>query len=88
MYVIGAIKEDTLSNQAWVDKKTFRVIRIIEKMDPESMIDLSFDAFQKSCGGYMETKVTFIRNGKTEQVEEYFNIKQLDKIPDEVINPK
>ncbi len=88
VYVIGAMKGDTLVNQIWVDKKTLRVVRIIEKMDAESVMDMSFDAFQKSCGGYTETKVTFKRNGKIEQVEEYFNIKTLDKIPDEVFNPK
>lgn len=88
VFVIGALKGDTLSNQIWVHKKTLRVIRIIEKMDPESVMDMSFDAFQKSCGGYVETKVTFKRNEKKEQVEEYFNIKRLDKIPDEVFNPK
>lgn len=88
VYVIGAMKGDTISNQIWVDKKTLRVIRIIEKIDAESVMDMGFDAFQKSCGGYTETKVTFKQNGKIEQVEEYFNIKTLDKIPDEVFNPK
>ncbi len=88
VYVIGAAKGDTLSNQIWVDKKTLRVIRIIEKMDADSYMDMTFDAFQKSCNGYTETKVTFKRNGKTEQVEEYYNISAHDTLPAEVFNPK
>ncbi|MES2566324.1 MAG: hypothetical protein V4565_05625 [Bacteroidota bacterium] len=87
-YVIGAQKGDTLSNQIWVDQASFRIIRIIQKMDSENTMDMSFDAFQKSCNGYTESKVTFKRNGKTEQVEEYYNIKSHEKIADEIFNPK
>ncbi|MDF2452642.1 MAG: hypothetical protein K0S26_2146 [Bacteroidota bacterium] len=87
-YVIGAQKGDTLSNQIWIDKTNFRVVRIIEKMDSENTMDMTFDAFQKSCKGYTETKVTFKRNGKIEQVEEYYNIISRDKMPDEIFNPK
>lgn len=87
-FVIGAPKGDTSSNQIWVDKKSLRVIRIIEKMDSESTMDMTFDSFQKNCKGYTETKVTFRRNGKIEQVEEYYNIKTLDEITEDVFNPR
>lgn len=86
--VIGAIKGDSLSNQIWVEKKNWRVVRIIERMDAESLMDMTFDEFQKNCHGYIETKVTFKRNGKIEQVEEYYNIKPIDEMPIEVFNPK
>ncbi len=88
VYVIGAREGDTLSNQIWVSKKDWRVVRIIEKMDSDSYMDMTFDAFQKSCNGYTETKVTFKRNGKTEQVEEYYDIKSHDIFVEEVFNPK
>ncbi len=87
VYVIGALKGDTLSNQIWVSKKNYRVMRIIERMDPESMMDMSFDTYQKHCNGFTETKVTFKRNGKIEQVEEYYNIKTVNAFPDKVFNP-
>jgi hypothetical protein len=86
--VIGALEGDTLSNQIWVSKKNWRVVRIIEKMDEKSTMDMTFDAFQKSCNGYTETKVTFKRNGKIEQVEEYYDIKAHDALPTEVFYPK
>ena len=88
VYVIGAMKGDTTSNQIWVSKKNWRVVRIIEKMDETSTMDMTFDAFQKSCNGYTETKVTFKRNGKIEQVEEYYDIKAHDTFPSEVFSPE
>lgn len=88
VYVIGAVVGDESSNQIWVSKKNWRVVRIIEKMDEKSTMDMTFDAFQKSCNGYTETKVTFKRNGKIEQVEEYFDIKAHDTFPAEVFSPK
>jgi len=86
--VIGALDGDTLSNQIWVSKKEHRIVRIIEKMDENRTMDMTFDAYQKNCNGYTETKVTFRSNGKVEQVEEYYDIKAVDKFPDEVFNPK
>lgn len=88
MVIVGAVKGDTLSNQIWIEKKTWRVVRIIEKMDKEDVMDMTFDSYQKNCNGYTETKVTFKRNGKIEQVEEYYNIKPIDKMPIEIFSPK
>lgn len=88
VYVVGAIKGDTTSNQIWISKKNWRIVRIIEKMDAESYMDMTFDAYQKNCNGYVETKVTFKRNGKIEQMEEYYNIKPIDIFAPEVFNPK
>lgn len=88
VYVIGAPAGDLNSNQIWVNKKDWRVVRIIEKMDEGNYMDMTFDAFQKSCNGYTETKVTFKRNGKIEQVEEYYDIKAVDSFPVEEFSPK
>lgn len=88
VYVVGATKGDTTSNQIWVNKKNLRVVRIIEKMENGSYIDMTFDAFQKNCDGYVETKVTFKNNGKIEQVEEYYNIKPVTIFAPEVFNLK
>ncbi|MES2763979.1 MAG: hypothetical protein V4677_17315 [Bacteroidota bacterium] len=88
VYVIGAPAGDSTSNQIWVNKKDWRVVRIIEKMDEGNIMDMTFDAFQKSCNGYTETKVTFRRNGKIEQVEEYYDIKAIDSFPPEIFSPK
>jgi len=87
VYVIGAEAGDVSSNQIWVSKKTWRVVRIIERMEGKDMMDMTFDSHQDHCKGYVETKVTFKKNGKTEQVEEYYNIQSLEKFPEDVFNP-
>lgn len=76
VYVIGAVKGDTLSNQFWLDKKDLKILRIIERMNEKDMMDMRFEAHQPSCKGYMETKVSFRRNSRIEQVEEYFDINE------------
>lgn len=82
VYVIGARQGDSLSNQIWVDKNDLRVLRIIEKINAIDQMDMRFEAHQAWCKGFVETKVAFYRNGKLEQVEEYYDLKVLDKFPD------
>lgn len=68
---------DSTSNHIYVNTKNLKIERIIEKMKDGSVMDMRFDMYKKLCGGHIETKVTFIRNGKTEQIEEYENIKSV-----------
>ncbi len=84
VYVIGANPGDLKSNQIWINKKDLKIVRIIEKIDTENTMDMTFDAYQKLCGAFTETKVTFKRNGKIEQVEEYFDIKAVDVFDQEI----
>jgi len=74
--IIGAKEGDLTVNQLWVDKITYRVVRIIENLSKDNRMDMSFDAHKAMCKGFIETKVTFKRNGKLEQVEEYYDIKE------------
>lgn len=80
--VIGALQGDLSSNQIWFDKSSMKVIRIIEKLNANDSMDMRFESYQNWCKGHVETKVSFYRNGKLEQVEEYYDLKQLDKFPD------
>jgi hypothetical protein len=81
-YVIGAKENDLRSNQVWIDKATLQVMRIVEKINEEDMMDMRFESHQPSCKGYVETKVSFRRNGVLEQEEEYYDIKETDHFPD------
>jgi hypothetical protein len=76
VYVIGAKENDLTSNQVWINKKDLRVIRIIEKIKDGEMMDMRFESYQPWCKGFVETKVSFRRNGKLEQMEEYYDIKE------------
>jgi hypothetical protein len=81
IYVLGTNKPDSEENQIWVEGKEFKVVKIIQTMRDKSLMEMTFDAHQKNCEGYTETKVTFKRNGKIEQVEEYYDIKTVSKFP-------
>jgi hypothetical protein len=99
-YDLSKIKTDTLNNincfvigvegsyQIWVDKKDFKVIGLKTKLSETDWLEIHFDAFQKSCSGFNETKVTAKKNGKLEQIEEYQNIKTEIIIPDSIFNKK
>lgn len=75
-YVIGADPNDLKSNQIWVDKNSLKVLRILEKMANGNIMDMRFESHQTWCNGFVETKVSFRRNGKLEQVEEYYDLKE------------
>lgn len=82
VFVIGAGENDLSKNQFWVNKKTLRVLRIIEARGQNDQMDMRFEAHQDWCKGYVETKVSFRRNGKLEQVEEYYDIKEAKSFPE------
>jgi len=83
-FIIGAES----SFQIWIDKKDLKVIGLKTKLTETDWLEIQFDAFQKSCKGFNETKVTAKKNGKLEQVEEYQNIKTEIIIPDSIFNKK
>lgn len=80
VYVIGAKVGDLQSNQIWVNKKTLRIERLIEKINEKDVMDMRFEAHQTWCKGSVETKVSFRRNGKLEQVEEYYDLKEVEPL--------
>lgn len=82
VFVVGALDSDLSRNQVWVSQSDYSVLRIIEKINNDEIMDMRFEEHQKWCNGFVETKVSFRRNGKLEQVEEYYDIKALDKFPD------
>jgi hypothetical protein len=82
MFVIGAKETNLTSNQVWINKKDLRVVRIIEKIKETETMDMRFESHQPWCKGFVETKVSFRRNGKLEQVEEYYDIKESAHFPE------
>jgi len=83
-FIIGAEN----SYQISIDKKDLKVVGLKTKLTETDWLEIRFDAFQKSCKGFNETKVTAKKNGKLEQVEEYQNIKTEIVIPDSIFNKK
>lgn len=80
-WVIGAKPGDLKSNQLWIDKETFKVMRLIQRINATDVMDMRFEKHQKMCNAFVETQVSFRRNGKLEQVEEYYDIKEIKQFP-------
>ena len=83
VFIVGALQNDLTSNQVWVDKRSLVVERIIQKGSDGSVMDMWFETHQPWCNGFVETRVSFRRNGRLEQVEEYYNIKKEETFPSE-----
>lgn len=81
VFVIGAKAGDEKSNQFWIEKKSGRGVRIIESNGADVM-DMRFEEHQDWCKGYVETRVSFRRNGKLEQVEQYYDIAPCNTFPE------
>lgn len=81
VYVIGAESNELNTNQIWINKNDFRVLRIIERYSPKDVMDIRFETHQPSCKGFIETRVSFHRNGKLEQLEEYLDITETKEFP-------
>jgi hypothetical protein len=69
VYVIGAVKGDSLSNQIWVDKEELRVVRTISHLSPKEVLEMRVQTSIPCCGGYLATKLSFYVNGKLDQQE-------------------
>lgn len=76
VFVVGASAGDSLSNQFWVNADDLVIVRIREKMKSGDRMDMRFEAYRKWCKGHVETNVSFRRNGRLEQVEEYYDLKE------------
>ncbi len=82
VFVLGALQDELAKNQIWISKKTLRVLRILESKNEKDRMDMRFEGHQDWCKGYVENKVSFRRNGKLEQVEEYYNIREVKSFND------
>lgn len=72
VWVIGNVPD---GNQIWITKKEHRIVRLLEKNKTQDVMDIRFESHEKWCRGWVETSVSFRRNGELEQVEDYYNIK-------------
>ena len=88
VYVIGALKSDSISNQIWVDQADMEVVRILSHLNPGEELDLHVQSPMLACGGLLETRYSFYINGKLDQIEEYKDIQMNVKIDPRVFDPK
>lgn len=70
VYVIGADKGDTITNQIWVDQEKLFIVRMIRSTTTQTM-DAKFDGYKPFGMGWSPMTCTFRINGRVVQVEHY-----------------
>jgi hypothetical protein len=88
-YVVGAQAGDTLSPQFWIDAERLYFVRSLEpsKKNPAVISDVRFDKYIPLGGGWVETEVLFLANGKQQVKEEYLNPKADVKLDPSIFDP-
>ncbi len=81
VYVVGAQKGDLQSAQFWIDKEKLIVVRTITLTPNKHIQEARFSKHIKTAGGWTETEVLFLKDGKPEQLEEYKNIRINASLP-------
>lgn len=84
--VVGTDKEETESNQFWVDKEKLVTVRILNNKDGQKSEVLCED-YIKLGNNWCETKIEFFINGKLRQTEKYTEIKDNINVDMDYLNP-
>jgi hypothetical protein len=83
-YVIGAAEGDYQSNQVWINKTNFYLLRTITQSTDRHVQEAQFRKHVRMGGGWIETEVLFLKNGQRQQLEAYKDIKANPKLVGEL----
>jgi hypothetical protein len=82
VWVVGADKGDTTSNQFWIEQKRLLFVRLIEShksaknpSGPPNLLDITFENYQPLGKAWVAPRCVIKVNGKEMQREEYRDIK-------------
>jgi hypothetical protein len=87
VYVVGAMRGDTVSKQFWIDKNRLLFVRMLENA-PQGHTDVRFSDYERAGGGWIATDVTQLVNGKRRIHEQYSNVRTNITLPDALFDPK
>ena len=86
-YVVGAPKGDEQTNQCWFDAEHLYLVRSLSVNPKGTVQDGHFGKHVRAAGGWLETEVTFLVDGKKVQVEEYLDVKIDPSLPEGLFAP-
>jgi hypothetical protein len=82
VWVVGADKGDSTSNQFWIEQKRLLFVRLIEShksqknpSGPPNILDITFENYQPLSKGWVAPRCVIKVNGKEYQREDYENIR-------------
>jgi hypothetical protein len=87
VYVVGADKNDSTSNQFWIDAERMYLHRIIYKQG-KGVNNCVFSNYQKIKGYWVAKTVSFKQDGVLAMIENYFDIKFPKELSGDLFDPK
>lgn len=87
VFVVGAKKGDSLSNQIWIDVERFYLHRIIYKQG-KTINDACLTDYSKIENNWVAKKIIFKQNGVLEVEEKYFDIRFPKELSPDLFNPE
>lgn len=84
--VVGANKDETESNQFWVDKEKLVTVRILNNKGGQRSEIICGD-YRRLGAGWCETAIDFYVEGKLRQQEKYMNLRENFSVNLEYLDP-
>jgi len=91
VWVVGAEKGDTTTNQFWIEQKRLLFVRLIQAhksaknpSGPPNLLDIAFENYQPLAKGWVAPRCVIKVNGKEVQREEYRDIRADVKLPSDL----
>jgi hypothetical protein len=95
VWVVGADKGDTTTNQFWIEQKRLLFVRLIEShksqknpSGPPSILDITFENYQPLAKAWVAPRCVIKVNGKEVQREEYRDIRADVKFQPDLYDPE
>jgi hypothetical protein len=86
VWVVGADKGDTTTNQFWIEQKRLLFVRLIESHPPK-ILDITFEDYRPLGKGWVAPTCVIKVNGKEVQREEYKDIRADIKLQPDLYDP-
>ena len=87
VYVIGATRGDTTSDQFWLDRERLVVVRIIGS-GRQGRTDTHLMNYVQAGGGWVATEIAQLVNGKRRILEEYADLRPNVSLNDDLFDPR
>ena len=87
VWVVGADKGDTTTNQFWIEQKRLLFVRLIESHPPK-LLDITFEDYRALAKGWVAPTCVIKVNGKEVQREEYKDIRADVKLQPDLYDTK
>jgi hypothetical protein len=95
VWVVGADKDDTTTNQFWIEQKRLLFVRLVEShksqknpTGPSNILDITFEDYRPLAKGWVAPTCVIKVNGKEVQREEYKDIRADVKLQPDLYDTK